>query len=41
MTMTNHVSSAATPSANMDGTGGGVSSMGGGGFSGGGGGGSR
>ena len=41
MTMTNHVSSAATPSANMEGTGGGVSSMGGGGFSGGGGGGSR
>lgn len=41
MTMTNHVSSAASPSANMDGTGGGVSSMGGGGFSGGGGGGSR
>ncbi len=41
MTMTNHVSSAASPSANIDGTGGGVSSMGGGGFSGGGGGGSR
>ncbi|WP_277407059.1 DUF2207 domain-containing protein [Lacrimispora xylanisolvens] len=41
MTMTNHVSSAASPGANMDGTGGGVSSMGGGGFSGGGGGGSR
>ena len=41
MTMTNHVSSAAAPSTNMDGTGGSVSSMGGGGFSGGGGGGSR
>lgn len=41
MTMTNHVSSAVSPSANMGGTGGGVSSMGGGGFSGGGGGGSR
>ncbi|MDF2888190.1 MAG: hypothetical protein K0R23_2575 [Lacrimispora sp.] len=41
MTMTNHISSAASPSANIAGTGGGVSSFGGGGFSGGGGGGSR
>jgi hypothetical protein len=41
MTMTNHISTAVSPGANMSGTGGGVSSMGGGGFSGGGGGGSR
>lgn len=41
MTMTNHISSAASPASNTDGTGGGVSSGGGGGFSGGGGGGSR
>lgn len=40
MTMTNHISSAATPKSNMAGTGG-VSPAGGGGFSGGGGGGSR
>lgn len=39
--MTNHISSAATPTNNTDGIGGGVSSAGGGGFSGGGGGGSR
>jgi uncharacterized membrane protein len=39
--MTNHISSAATPSNNTDGISGGVSSAGGGGFSGGGGGGSR
>ena len=41
MTMTHHISSAASPVSNTDGTGGGVSSGGGGGFSGGGGGGSR
>jgi hypothetical protein len=40
MTMTNHISGAASPSSGMDGAGG-VSSVGGGGFSGGGGGGSR
>lgn len=39
--MTNHISSAATPTQNTDGIGGGTSSAGGGGFSGGGGGGSR
>lgn len=39
MTMTNHISSAATP--NTNGTGGAAGSIGGGGFSGGGGGGSR
>nr|WP_288824392.1 DUF2207 domain-containing protein [uncultured Clostridium sp.] len=41
MTMTHHISSAASPASNTAGTGGGVSSGGGGGFSGGGGGGSR
>ena len=41
MTMTNHISSAAAPKANIDGTGGFAGSVGGGGFSGGGGGGSR
>nr|WP_314459756.1 DUF2207 domain-containing protein [uncultured Clostridium sp.] len=41
MTMTHHISSAASPASNTNGTGGGVSSGGGGGFSGGGGGGSR
>ncbi|WP_312433218.1 DUF2207 domain-containing protein [Lacrimispora sp.] len=41
MNMTNHISSAASPTNNMDGIGGGASSAGGGGFSGGGGGGSR
>lgn len=41
VTMTNHISSAATPTKNTDGIGGGASSSGGGGFSGGGGGGSR
>ena len=41
MTMTNHISNAAAPKANIDGTGGGAGSSGGGGFSGGGGGGSR
>lgn len=41
MTMTNHISSAAAPTANIDGTGGSAGSSGGGGFSGGGGGGSR
>ncbi|MDR7811012.1 DUF2207 domain-containing protein [Lacrimispora sp.] len=39
--MTNHISSAATPTNNTDGISGGASSAGGGGFSGGGGGGSR
>lgn len=41
MTMTSHISNAATPKANIDGTGGMAGSVGGGGFSGGGGGGSR
>ena len=41
MNMTNHISSAASPTNNTDGIGGGASSAGGGGFSGGGGGGSR
>ena len=41
MTMTNHISSTASPSSNINGMGGGTSSFGGGGFSGGGGGGSR
>lgn len=41
MTMTHHISNAASPASNIAGTGGGVSSGGGGGFSGGGGGGSR
>ncbi len=41
ITMTNHISSAATPNPNTGGTGGAASSAGGGGFSGGGGGGSR
>ncbi|HBD01236.1 MAG TPA: DUF2207 domain-containing protein [Lachnoclostridium sp.] len=41
VTMTNHISSAATPTQNTDGIGGAAGSVGGGGFSGGGGGGSR
>lgn len=41
MTMTNHISSAAAPKVNTNGTGGVAGSVGGGGFSGGGGGGSR
>ncbi|WP_333652183.1 DUF2207 domain-containing protein [Lacrimispora sp.] len=41
MNMTNHISSAASPTNNTSGIGGGASSVGGGGFSGGGGGGSR
>jgi hypothetical protein len=41
VTMTNHISSAATPTQNTDGIGGAAGSAGGGGFSGGGGGGSR